>query len=99
VVRGELDMASSPRLGIAITEVLRTGPEALVIDICDVEFVDSTGLGVMLEARRRCRRQGAALRIACDVETTLRLLQLTRLDRDFDIYASREDALHVPAQA
>jgi anti-sigma B factor antagonist len=86
-------MASSPRLGIAITEVLRTNPEALVIDICNVDFVDSTGLGVMLEARRRCARQGAALRIACDVPNTLRLLHLTRLDRDLDIYANRGDAL------
>ena len=92
-------MASSPRLGIAVSEVLRANPEALVIDVCNVDFVDSTGLGVLLEARRRCARQSTALRLACDGASTLRLLQLTRLDRDFDIYPTREDALKRPSDA
>lgn len=92
-VNGELDIARCPRLGVAINEVLRTRPRALVIDLCGVSFADSTALALLLNARRRTLRQRVELRLACDVPSTLRLLELTRLDREFEVYPSRRAAL------
>jgi anti-sigma B factor antagonist len=93
VVRGEIDIARARRLGSAINEVLGTGRERLVIDLCDVEFVDSSALAVLVHARRRALRQDIELRLVCDVRSTLRVLAVTQLDRVFDIHRSREQAL------
>ena len=90
---GELDIAHSPSLAVAIDQILRAGMKCLVIDLCDVSFVDSTGLAVLLNALRRTARRGAQMKLACDVPSTLKLLSLTRLDRDFDTYPNREAAL------
>ncbi len=92
-VHGELDLARAPQLGVAVSEALRSHPTRLVIDLCDVGFVDSGGLSILLNARRRAVRQGVELKLACDVESTLRLLSLTRLDRDFDVHATRHQAI------
>lgn len=92
-VTGELDIARCPRLGVAINEALRTRPSALVVDLCGVTFADSTALALLLNARRRTQQQRIPLRLACNVPSTLQLLELTRLDRDFEVYPSRQAAL------
>ncbi len=93
VLAGELDIAHARRLGSAVQDVLCTGPAAIVIDICGVDFVDSTGLAVLLNARRRTLRRGIRLALACDVPSTIKLLALTRLERDFDVYPNRAAAV------
>lgn len=90
---GELDIARTPRLRVAINEVLRARPAALVIDLCQVSFADSTALALLLNAQRRATQQGTPLRLACNVATTLELLTLTRLDREFEIHKSRRAAI------
>jgi anti-anti-sigma factor len=88
-----MDVSRARRVGSAINEVLGTGPQRLVVDLCDVEFVDSSGLAVLLHARRRTLRQGVELRVVCDVPSTLRVLSITQLDRVIDLHPSYEDAL------
>jgi anti-sigma B factor antagonist len=90
---GELDIARTPRLQVAINEVLRARPAALVIDLCRVSFIDSTALALLLNAQRRATQHGIPLRLACNVATTLELLSLTRLDREFEIHKSRRAAI------
>ncbi len=90
---GELDIATCPRFGVELNEVLRKMPAQILIDLSGVEFVDSTGLSILLNTRRRALRQRTDLRIVCDVPQTLRLLDLTRLRSDFAVYRSREHAL------
>ncbi len=90
---GELDIARTPRLRVAINEVLRAHPAALVIDLCQVSFADSTALALLLNAQRRATQQGTPLRLACNVATTLELLSLTRLNREFEIHRTRRAAI------
>jgi anti-sigma B factor antagonist len=90
---GELDIARTPRLQVAINEVLRARPSGLVIDLCAVTFVDSTALALLLNAQRRATGQGIALQLACDVATTLQLLSLTRLDREFQVHPGCAEAI------
>jgi anti-sigma B factor antagonist len=95
-VCGELDLAHAPALGIAVHQALGTSPRRLVIDLCRVPFIDPRGLSVLLSARRRALGAGVELILACDVKTTLRLLALTQLDRDFDVRPTRAAALATP---
>jgi len=92
-VRGELDLAHAPTLGIAVHQALATNPVWLVIDLCRVTFVDARGLAVLLSARRRALKAGVRLILACDVQSTLRLLEHTRLGREFDVRPTRAAAL------
>ena len=92
-VTGELELGRAPGFGVDVSEVLRERPQLVVIDLCRSSFVDSAGLSVLLNAKRRSARLGIELRIACDVPTTLRTLAVTRLDRDLDIYSTLDAAL------
>ena len=91
--RGEVDLATSPQLAQAVATALSEGPKRLVIDLCEVGFLDSSGLAVLLQTRRRARPRHIALRIVCDVPSTLRVLTLTGLDRVFEVRPSRREAL------
>ncbi len=93
VVRGEVDVARSRRLGSEINEALGARPRRLVIDLSDTTFVNSTGPAVLVHARRRALRAGIELRLVSDVPSALRALPLTQLDRTFDVHQTREDAL------
>lgn len=92
-VRGELDLAHASALGVAVNQALAANPRRLVIDLNGVPFVDTRGLSVLLGARRRALHAGIELKLACDVGSTLRLLALRRLDRDFDVRPTRAAAL------
>lgn len=96
---GELDIARTPRLRVVINEILRAHPSGLVIDLCAVTFADSTALALLLNAQRRATQQGIPLRLACDVTTTLELLSLTRLDREFEIHGTRDAAVRAAGRA
>ena len=93
VGHGELDLTCAHRLGAAINDALAAKPKQLVIDLCNVELVDSAGLAVLVHARRRTLRRGIRLTLVCDVPRTLRVLEITGLDRAFDIHRTRDDAL------
>ncbi len=97
VGHGELELRRAHRLDAAISRLLRDRPKQLVIDLCDVELVDSAGLAVLVHARRRTLRQRIRLTLVCDVPRTLRVLEITGLDRAFDIQRTREAALRTPA--
>lgn len=90
---GELDITRTPRLQVAINEILRSRPPALVIDLCAVTFADSTALALLLNAQRRATQLGIPLELACDAARTLELLSLTRLDRAFRIHRTRRLAI------
>jgi len=98
-LRGELDIARTPPLRLTINEILRSRPPALVIDLCQVTFADSTALALLLNAQRRATQQGIALCLACDEPRTLELLALTRLEREFQIHATRPAAVRASLAA
>lgn len=98
-LRGDLDIARTPPLQVAINETLRADPAALVIDLCQVTFADSTALALLLSAQRRASHQRIPLQIACDRERILELLALTRLDREFQIHGTRDEAVRAARAA
>jgi anti-sigma B factor antagonist len=86
VVRGNLDNVHAPELGRAVHRALASRPQHVVIDLCQVPFVDYRGLSVLLNARRRAQRLRIEISLACDVPRTLRLLERMRLHRAFHIH-------------
>lgn len=88
---GELDVASAPRLRQGVLDLLARpdvtnghGP-TVVLDLRDVDFVDSTGLGVMVGLLKRLRSDGGELVLRGVRPTTSKVLEMTGLDRVFPI--------------
>jgi anti-sigma B factor antagonist len=89
---GELDLYNAPMIREALFAALESHPERLVIDLGEVAFVDSTALGVLLEARARLEPRESFVLAAPGAETR-RTLQVSGLDRQIAVADSVEAAL------
>ncbi len=97
-VRGEIHLSTAPRFSQHLQESLDEGNTQLVLDLSGVEFIDSTGLSVLLNGLRRVNQMQGRMAIVCTNPTVLRLFEITSLDETFDIFAEREAAVaHVAA--
>jgi anti-sigma B factor antagonist len=89
---GELDLYNAHIVREQLLAAAARNPERLIIDLSDVAFIDSTGLGVLIEARARLANSRAFLLVAPGLETR-RALEISGLDRHFAVHASLDDAL------
>jgi anti-anti-sigma factor len=80
VLRGEFDIAGAERLEAALARAEAGAPRVLVLDLSELEFMDSTGLRIVLAADARARDDGRELRIVRGAEAVRRLFHLTGLD-------------------
>jgi anti-anti-sigma factor len=95
VVEGELDLAVAGQLEEAIA---RSHGEQTLIDLTDCEFIDSTGIAVIVRAdRERSRDGGGRLVVHSPGDQVLRVLEITGLTGIGLVFASREEALGDPA--
>ena len=92
-VSGEIHVSTAPQFSRRLNDAIGQGKTAVVLDLSDVTFIDSTGLSVLLNGLRRVTRRGGRMAIVCTNPTVLRLFEITRLDTTFDIVRSREDAV------
>jgi anti-sigma B factor antagonist len=92
-VRGEIHVTTAPDFSVRLNEAIAEGLRAMVIDLSGVEFIDSTGLSVLLNGLRRVTRANGRLALVVTNPTVLRLFEITRLDTTFDIQPTREAAL------
>jgi anti-sigma B factor antagonist len=92
-VEGELDVHSSPALKEAIVQLVDDGTLQLVIDLDGVDYLDSTGLGVLLGGTRRATAAGGTLSLICSNERLLRILEITGLNRLLRISRDQDEAL------
>ncbi len=93
VVCGEVDIYTSPQLHEALDEAVDGGARHLLVDLSEVAFIDSTGLGVLIGATKQLQLRGGALVIVCPQEKIRRVFQITALDQILAMHASREEAL------
>jgi anti-sigma B factor antagonist len=89
---GELDLYNAHVVRDALLRACSEAPERLVVDLTDVRFIDSTALGVLIEARTKLPNRRAFLLAAPGLETR-RALQISGLDRHFAVHETLEDAL------
>jgi anti-sigma B factor antagonist len=95
-VSGELDQATAGELRTPMLEKINAGGQAMMIDLTGCGFVDSTGLGVIVEGWKLMQERdgdGAALTICCPNPEVRRLLEVTGLDRAIMIRNNRDEAL------
>jgi anti-sigma B factor antagonist len=76
-VRGEIDLASVPRLVAELRRAEAAEAKLVVIDLADVEFIDSSGLQALLKARERLSRHGLRLSLSRPSAQVRQLLELT----------------------
>ena len=91
-VRGEIDIACAPALSDALDVAILDSIGAFVIDLCDVEFLDSSGLGALLRARAMLGREDRALAVVCPQGPVRRLFDVTGISDVLFLYISREEA-------
>jgi anti-sigma B factor antagonist len=91
--RGEIDVLTAPKLGRRLLSLVDEGKTRLVVDLSRVTFMDSTGIGVLLNALRRAAWRDGGLVLVCPTERVLRPFQVTGLVSHMRIARSRAEAL------
>jgi anti-sigma B factor antagonist len=91
-VNGEVDVYAAPALKDGLTDLLQDG-SSVVVDLTEVGFLDSTGLGALVAARTTAAEKGGALPLVCTHQRILKLFTITGLDGVFRIHDSVEGAL------
>jgi anti-sigma B factor antagonist len=89
---GELDLYNAEEVRGALLDACATEPEALVVDLEEVRFIDSTALGVLIEARSRLADR-SGFRLAAPGLETRRALEVSGLDRHFLVHDTVAEAL------
>ena len=90
-VSGEVDLATSPELDVAIIAAIDSGASSVAIDLTAVSFMDSSGLGVIVRGLKRCREADIDLDLVITNERVLKVFGITGLDQVIPIHASIED--------
>jgi anti-sigma B factor antagonist len=93
VVSGEIDVYTAPKLREQIVSLVDEGQYHLVVDMSGVEFLDSTGLGVLVGGLKRVRAHDGSLALVCDEERILKIFRITGLTKVFPIHATVDEAV------
>jgi anti-sigma B factor antagonist len=88
---GELDLYNANAVRDALLACCDEEPERLIVDLSEVKFIDSTALGVLIEARSRLPNKRAFFLAAPGLETR-RALEISGLDRHFSVHDSVDAA-------
>jgi len=92
-VKGEIDVYTAPSLRERLNELVGAGRYDLVVDMGGVEFLDSTGLGVLVGGLKRVRSHDGTLRLVCAQEKILKVFRITGLTKVFPIHPTLTEAL------
>jgi anti-sigma B factor antagonist len=92
-VGGEIDVYTAPKLRETLISLVDAGQYHLVVDLEKVEFLDSTGLGVLVGGLKRVRTHDGSLSLVCTRDRLLKIFRITGLTKVFDIHPDVESAL------
>ena len=99
VVEGELDIATAPRMIAALNEALADVAIPLVVDLSEVVFMDSTGLALLMNARRRVVRQNQGFAIVCPHGPIARVFEIADMVESLRVCPDTESARLAATQA
>lgn len=91
-VRGEVDVYTAPRLRESLVELVSDGAHNIIVDLDGVDFLDSTGIGVLVGGLKRVRGHGGDLALVCTQQRILKVFEITGLTTVFAIFDSVADA-------
>jgi len=92
-IHGRIDTYNVHLLQQQLEHVLLSKSSALVIDLGGVDFMDSSGLAVLVQSMKKCRERGGDLRLSNPQRAVRMILELTRLDRAVEIFPCEADAI------
>ena len=87
-VGGEIDISTAPRLRELLIDMVSKNNYQLIVNMDKVEFLDSTGLGVLVGGLKRVRAHDGSLDLVCTQERILKIFKITGLTSVFGIYQS-----------
>ena len=93
VPEGRLDLASAPQFKQELSETVADGFWMIVVDLSNVPFVDSSGLGALISGMKTTRLAGGNLRIAYVGTQARMIFELTNLNKVMKLYDTVEEAL------
>ncbi|MDJ1184934.1 STAS domain-containing protein [Roseofilum casamattae] len=88
---GILDSTKAARFREEVHSLVKSGANIILVDLKEVTFIDSSGLGALVAALKTVRSDGGQLAV-CSINEQVRMLfELTSMDRVFEVFTSRED--------
>ncbi len=96
-LRGEIDVYTAPLLRQALVDMVDQGARNVVVDMEHVDFLDSTGLGVLVEGLKRVRTRDGQFSIVATQDKILKIFDITGLNKAFPILGSIDEAIAQPA--
>lgn len=92
LLRGAMDLGTASGLTATLEAVIRESRGAFVIDLCDVTFLDSSGVSVLVRARAMLGREERALLIICPPGPARRIFELAGIDDLLELFETRDQA-------
>jgi anti-sigma B factor antagonist len=89
-VSGELDLSTAPELERPLEAAVDGGETPVLIDLAKCEFIDSTGIALIVRAWQRLNGDSAGLAICCPTDQVRRVLGISGLDRSIPVQDSRD---------
>src|ERR1700756_1093477 len=97
-VSGEIDVYTAPKLREKLISLVEDGSYQLIVDMEGVEFLDSTGLGVLVGGLKRVRAHDGWIDLVCTQGRILRIFRITGLNKVFSIHDWVPAAVTAPTQ-
>lgn len=93
-LEGEVDVYTAPQLKQQIINMLDNNILHVIVNLTNVEYLDSTALGVLIGGLKRLRERSGTLDLVCPNPRIRRIFEITGLDKIFDIYSTEEEAMN-----
>jgi anti-sigma B factor antagonist len=92
-VKGEVDVYTAPRLREEILNQVDKGNYRIIVDLDEVDFMDSTGLAVLVGGLKRIKEHEGAMMLTRPKDSIVRILSLTGLNKVFPVFESVDEAI------
>ena len=90
---GEVDVYTAPKLKSRLVDLVDQGKFKIVVDLEEVDFMDSSGLGVLVGGLKRVRSHDGAIALVCTQENILKIFRITGLVKVFPIFENQDQAV------
>jgi anti-sigma B factor antagonist len=92
-LQGELDVYSAPGLRQETTDLIQSGHHRIVIDLSELRFIDSAGLGALLGVRKRLGSHGGQLAVVCGDGMVRKVFEMTSLSDVLNVVDTLDEAI------
>lgn len=92
-LEGEVDLSTSPQFKETVYALIDAGRRDIVVDLDGLDFMDSTGLGVLVAVLKKMSMEGGRIRLVCSKKSILKVFNITGLDKAFAIYDNLQRCL------